>query len=139
MRYFFYGTLMDPAVLAAVIGRRGPPPLRQAASLDGYRRVYRACAWYPIIVPADGERVEGIVVTGLRQDDARRLDAFEGDEYVVRALPVDTTRGGRVVARVFMARADVPTATARPWSLEDWRRRYRRDYLECVIRTRKPR
>lgn len=135
MRYFFYGTLMDPAVLAAVIDRRPAGP-RRCASIEGYRRVYRAGAAYPVLIPAAGERVSGLLVEGLNERDRRRLDAFEGGDYIAREVPVRTDRG-EVRARMFVPRPGVP-ATAVPWSLDEWRRRYRRVYLERVIRTRRP-
>ena len=94
MRYFFYGTLMDRTVLAAVLGRSLPPAASRPASLDGYRRVFRAGASYPVLVPAAGEVVAGIVVDGLGQGDRRRLEAFEGSDYVSREMPVRLGRGG---------------------------------------------
>lgn len=138
MRYFFYGTLMDPAVLAAVIGRRPPPARWMAATIADYRRVYRAGARYPVLVPAPGERVEGVLIGGLGEGDARRLRAFEGRDYAVKTVPVQTSQSGCVLARIFMPSRGVP-ATAVPWAPDDWRRRHRRGYLDRVVRTRKPR
>lgn len=143
MRYFFYGTLMDPAVLRAVLGRSPGREASQAASLDGYRRVYRRGAWYPVLVEAAGEKVDGILMGGLGREDAQRLEAFEGEDYALAVLAVRTGHregvAARVfMARVFMARAGVP-ATAEPWSLADWRRRHRRLYVERVVSTRRPR
>ncbi|MBL8659460.1 MAG: gamma-glutamylcyclotransferase [Rhodospirillales bacterium] len=127
---------MDPAVLAAVIGRRPGTDLRRRASIEGYRRVYRDGAAYPVLIPAAGERVSGLLVEGLNDRDRRRLDAFEGGDYVARTVPVRTDRG-EVRAWMFVPRPGVP-ATSAPWSLDDWRRRHRRRYLERVIRTRRP-
>lgn len=138
MRYFFYGTLMDPAVLAAVIGRRPPPALWAKATIEGYRRVFRAGTRYPILIPAPGERVDGMLVGGLGARDARRLDIFEGRDYAARTVLVQARLGGRIPARIFMPKPGVP-ATARPWTPEDWRRRHRRTYLARVRCTRKPR
>lgn len=136
MRYFFYGTLMDRTVLAAVLGRlpSGPP---RPASLDGYRRVFRAGASYPVLVPVAGETVEGVVVDGLGERDAQRLEVFESSDYTLRVMPVRLSHGRSVAARVFMAKATAK-ASSQAWSLEDWRRRYRRQYLQRVRRLHKP-
>lgn len=118
MRYFFYGTLMDRSVLAAVIGRSPPAP-RHPATLDGYRRVFRAGASYPVLVPSAGEAVSGVVVEGLGEGDARRLDAFEGCDYTRCEMPVRLARGKCVAAGVCMPRPSV-AASSLPWSPEVW-------------------
>lgn len=137
VRFFFYGTLMDRTVLAAVLGRSLPPAASRPASLEGYRRVFRAGASYPVLVPAAGEVVAGIVVDKLGQGDRRRLEAFEGSDYVSREMPVRLGRGGHVAARVFLPRPELPV-TAVPWSPTDWRRRYRRQYLQRIARSGRP-
>lgn len=49
MDYFFYGTLMDPDVVARIAGgHRGPPPLEPAYA-EGFARVYVAGVSYPIL------------------------------------------------------------------------------------------
>jgi gamma-glutamylcyclotransferase (GGCT)/AIG2-like uncharacterized protein YtfP len=137
VRYFFYGTLMDRTVLAAVLGRSLALAASRPASLDGYRRVFRAGASYPVLVPAAGEVVAGIVVDGLGQGDRRRLEAFEGSDYVSREMPVRLGRGRLAAAWVFMPRPLLPVS-ATPWSPADWRRRYRRQYLQRIARSGRP-
>jgi gamma-glutamylcyclotransferase (GGCT)/AIG2-like uncharacterized protein YtfP len=136
-RYFFYGTLMDRMVLALVLGHTPPPAAAKPASLDGYRRVFRSGASYPVLVPAPGEVVAGIVVEGLGQGDRRRLEAFEGRDYVLREMAVRVGRGGLAPARVFMPRPRLPVSET-PWTPADWRRRYRRQYLQRIARTGRP-
>jgi gamma-glutamylcyclotransferase (GGCT)/AIG2-like uncharacterized protein YtfP len=138
--FFFYGTLMDGDVLAAVIGRPVHATHRQDAVLDHYRRVYSSGAWYPILVPMLGSSVDGVLVRGLNASEADRLATFEGDEYQLRELLVRVARSGCVQARVFMANPDVP-ASSETWTVEVWRRRHRREYLRRVRgdRRRNPR
>lgn len=136
LRYFFYGTLMDRAVLAAVLGRAPAAPPR-AAILHGYRRMFRHGASYPVLAPAAGEAVSGVVVEGLGEGDARRLEAFEGRDYALREMPVRLCRGRHVPAMVFMP-IDPAAASAVPWSPGDWHRRYRRQYLQRIGRSGKP-
>ncbi len=136
-RFFFYGTLMDRMVLAAVLGRSPPAAKARPASLDGYRRVFRAGATYPVLVPAPEEVVAGIVVEGLGQGDRRRLEAFEGRDYVLREMPVRVVRGGLATAWVFMPRPRLPVS-ATPWTPAGWRRRYRRQFLQRMAHTGRP-
>lgn len=110
---------MDRDVLAAVLGR--PAGDGQPAVLEGYRRVYRQGASYPIIVPAADGRVEGILVTGLERRDRDRLVAFEGVDYRLAEVQVVDDGGRRRAALAFHAKPGVPAA-ARPWTLAEWRR-----------------
>lgn len=137
MLYFFYGTLMDTAVLDTVVGRRLPARCRRGATIAGYRRVYRAGAWYPILQPAPESRVDGVVVSGLGAADASRLAAFEGEEYELAEVPVALIGGGTTPAKVFLPAPGVP-GSSHEWTFEDWRRKHRREYLRRT-RTSSPR
>ena len=50
MRFFFYGTLLDPDVTALVLGRRLPPAAFVPASLPGHARRRAKGVSYPILV-----------------------------------------------------------------------------------------
>jgi len=138
MRFFFYGTLMDADVLAAVIGRRiGPARIRDAV-LDGFRRVYRRGASYPILLDDPEGRVDGVIVSDLTAADATRLDEFEGSEYRRAARAVAVPGEGTVEAQVYLTRPGVP-ASGQTWDLETWKRRHRAAYLARVRRSGSPR
>ena len=81
MRFFFYGTLLDPDVMALVIGRRLPPSGYVAATLPGYARRRAKGASYPIVLRDQRAEVHGAVVGGLSTRDVTRLAAFEGPRY----------------------------------------------------------
>ncbi|MGF1641142.1 MAG: gamma-glutamylcyclotransferase family protein [Rhodospirillales bacterium] len=125
---FFYGTLMDVAVLSAVIGRPADRLCRERAFVDGYRRVRRLGATYPILIPMPGARVDGILASGLRPADTTRLCVFEGDDYDLVEIPVRASARGPRRAMAFLARPDVP-ASSEEWTIADWRRRHRKAYL----------
>ncbi len=137
MEYFFYGTLMDNAVLEMVIGRRVARSVRRPAMVSGYRRVYRENAWFPVLVPDADGRVEGALVSGITSADAACLLAFEGDEYELAEIEVTLVGGSVACARVFLPVSGVPHSS-REWTLEDWRRKHRREYLRRT-RTSAPR
>ncbi|MBN2162962.1 MAG: gamma-glutamylcyclotransferase [Pontiellaceae bacterium] len=88
MKLFAYGTLMWPEVLEAVIGHRlsGAPD-----ALLGYCRLRVRGEHYPVVVPEEGGRVEGILYDNLSESDFRHLDHFEGEEYERKILKVGET------------------------------------------------
>jgi gamma-glutamylcyclotransferase (GGCT)/AIG2-like uncharacterized protein YtfP len=129
--YFFYGTLMDRDVLTAVIGRVPPAHRWRPARLAGYRRVYRARASYPVLVEAPGQAVDGILAGGLGRREAAKLDAFEGDDYRLIERTVTTDGGVPIVAHLFLPVAGVP-ATGVEWTLADWRRHHKREFLRRI-------
>ncbi|MBK8175725.1 MAG: gamma-glutamylcyclotransferase [Rhodospirillales bacterium] len=137
MRLFFYGTLIDPEILQAVLRRRVDRSCRCRAVLAGYRRVFRRGAVYPVLVPADGARVEGVLVHRLSARDVARLSAYEGKDYRLAPISVNLGAGRSVSAQAFL-----PVEGCEPTSIEwrpaYWRRRYRRQYVLRVIRRRQP-
>jgi len=75
---FTYGSLMCDDIMAAVAGLRAAAV---PARLDGYRRSPVIGEHYPGMVPAAGDKVEGVLYLELPDTAWARLDAFEGDEY----------------------------------------------------------
>jgi gamma-glutamylcyclotransferase (GGCT)/AIG2-like uncharacterized protein YtfP len=127
-RYFFYGTLMDRAVRAAVIGRRTPAAKEHAAVLAGFRRVYARDATYPVIIPDDGALVDGLLVAAISPGEAVALHRFEGPRYRCEEVEVRLPQSTAVRARCFLP-ISREIATDRPWSFDEWRRRHRAGYL----------
>jgi hypothetical protein len=128
MRYFFYGSLTDPDVLAVVLGRR--PRRLAAATLQGWRRLRVAGECYPLIAPAPGERVEG-VVADVTAAEARRLAWYEGDDYEVRELDVELASGEAVAAQAFLPKPDLAHADE-AWDSARWRRKHKPALLEAA-------
>lgn len=113
---FFYGTLVHPSILLRMIGHVGATLTVQPAVLEGYVLHHVKAEEYPGLVPvkesnqvmahaAGAEQsllggaqlpapataaVRGMLVHGLSGADVRKLDLFEGDEYIrtlVAVLP----------------------------------------------------
>lgn len=95
MEVFLYGTLLDPAVLAARAGRRFPPRALRPAMLPGWRRVMLRRQPYPTLRRDRRGQVPGLL---LRVCGAplRRLMAYEGAAYRLRPVRVQTGCGLRV-------------------------------------------
>ena len=128
MNFFFYGTLLDDEVFALVTGRSLDPPERCRATIDGYCRVFREGASYPILIATASGRVDGALVSGLGPKETERLKTFEGNEYDLVQLIVRRHTGRPVAAHVFMAKTWV-TGSTDPWDLAHWRHRHKRRYL----------
>ncbi|KKB11112.1 hypothetical protein VE25_14990 [Devosia geojensis] len=117
---FVYGTLRDPDIRAAVLGRDVEA---EPATLPGYRTVFYPGRSYPALAPAQGQRAHGLLLTGLTGADLAMLDAFEAHEYRRDAVRVATGRGA-VVAETYMPVVEIG-AGAREWTLEDWTVRHK--------------
>ncbi|MGE0152524.1 MAG: gamma-glutamylcyclotransferase family protein [Reyranellaceae bacterium] len=134
MRFFFFGTLLDEEVLAFVVGRRVPETDKRPAILSGYRRVKAQGVTYPIVVPRAGAEVAGLLVSGLDEAEAKRLIAYEGANYELVTLPVQSSGRSRE-ALVF-----VPVKTGglvpldEDWSYEDWQRLHRAGFVARLRR-----
>jgi hypothetical protein len=130
MRYFFYGSLTDPDVLAIVLGR--PRIDGVPAALRGWRRWRVAGACYPLISPAPGGCVEGVVLDASPAE-ARRLAWYEGEDYDLRELRPTLASGEPVAALVFLPKPDLAHADE-PWDPTLWRREHKAALLEAAGR-----
>lgn len=128
IQYFFYGTLLDPAVQEIVFGRRIPASQMTPAVAHGYARVYVREAWYPTLTPQPGGAVSGARVTGLTRDERARVDWFEDDDYVLTPIRIAIRNAGQGEALAYMPPAD-DGVSERSWTMDEWRRRYKRQFL----------
>lgn len=134
MAFFFFGTLMDPDVLACVLDRPLEPDETVAAQLAGFRRVRAEHAPYPVLVPASSAKVDGRLLVEPGRRDERRIAWFEEDEYVERWHEVTVAASGRRCrARLFVA-LDLLGATAEPWDIGRFVERDKATYLDqCEV------
>jgi gamma-glutamylcyclotransferase (GGCT)/AIG2-like uncharacterized protein YtfP len=120
LSFFFYGTLMDPDLRAAVLG--GPSPFVHPGSLSDYRRAPIASQDYPGIAPSPGHVVEGLLVQNLTPEMAARASLYEGDQYEARLLSVQTEDGTEHSAWTYVSLPGLRLA-AGDWCLDTWQRR----------------
>jgi gamma-glutamyl AIG2-like cyclotransferase len=131
--YFFYGTLMDAAVRAAVLGRDLPATAVRAAELLGWRRVYRSGATYPVLLRSALSRTDGIAVDGLSAEDGERLARFEGPDYRLGRVTVALRPRGRLPARTFLP-VTPAIAETRPWHFDVWQHLDRQSFLQRIAK-----
>ncbi|MFO1119477.1 MAG: gamma-glutamylcyclotransferase family protein [Rhodospirillales bacterium] len=135
LRFFFYGTLMDPLILSAVLRRPVDARRLRPAMLAGFRRVLHRSATYPVLIADTTAEVDGILASGLTGRDARRLVAYEGSDYRLASLPVRVAAGGTVSAGVFLPVLGEVASTLL-WDFGTWRRQYRKQFLRQIRRSR---
>jgi hypothetical protein len=102
MRFFFYGSLLEAATRARVLGplARGLSP--EPARLDGWRRWRpRGFAW-PVIRRCAASSVAGVLTSPLGTAARGRLAAYEGRHYRTRRVHVRRGDGRRVAALAFV-------------------------------------
>ena len=115
---FAYGTLRDPDILSALLGRPLSDDDRVAARATGFRSVHLPHRVYPALLPAPGAEAVGLLLYRLAPAELDLLDAFEGDEYRRRDITV-LTAAGAIAALAYFATAPIPPDAA-PWTLLDW-------------------
>ena len=133
MRFFFYGTLLDPDITALVLGRRLPPATFMPAVLPGYSRWRVQGGSYPISVPDRKGEVPGAIVGGLSARDVARLAAYEGPGYRIATLKVKVGEATTSVS-VFEPIVSKLKPTNKPWKLALWQRRDKRAFLGRLTR-----
>lgn len=76
IRVFAYGTLRDPNLLAVVLGHLFLG-VRRPAVLHGFRRKKVPGYDFPVIIPHEGGRIDGVLLEGLSTEDLANLDNYE--------------------------------------------------------------
>lgn len=120
---FVYGTLRDPDLLAAVLGRPLRTGAQHIARAPGFRAVHYPGRIYPALIRAPGAAAEGLLLIDLTPFERDLLDAFEGEEY--RRAPL----AALVEEDLFEADAYLPAIavpnTGADWLLADWQARHK--------------
>lgn len=90
---FTYGSLSDERQVASLLSR---PAAASRAELLDYERIDAGSFPYPLIVPADGARVEGKLYRHLSEEEFAHLDAYEGvaDDLYRREIGLVVRPGG---------------------------------------------
>lgn len=119
MRYFFFGTLMDIDALELVFGHRVEIDRLRPACLDGYLRRVSMEESYPVLVPAPGAVVEGMLLDDVTTAEAARVSFFEETEYETDLVTVTTTDGKRAQAHCHIS-STMDAYRNTPWELGEW-------------------
>lgn len=132
MRWFFFGSLIDPDVLAVVLDRPATAYTRRPGTLYGYRRVCVIEESYPALIHDPDGRVDGLLVEPLNAEDERRVCFFEGEEFQPRIRPIELHDGERLEARVFLTAGLSDCLHDQPWDFRLWQTRHKTRFLEMA-------
>ncbi len=113
-----YGTLCDPDILAAVLGRTVAPADLLAAEAPGHAAVCVPGEVFPALVARAGASAPGLLLAPLSRSDRTALDAFEGELYCRKPLAV-RSGGALQTAEAYLPTIPIPP-DARPWTLATW-------------------
>lgn len=132
MRFFFYGTLLDPDVRRLVLPHCHRDLALTPARLTDWRRARARHGRFPVVRRQPGGRVDGLLAEGIDAAGVHRMAHFEGDGYSVGRLTL-AVAGRAVEAQVFLPERRA-LALPEPWSLAAWQRRDKRRFLPQVQR-----
>lgn len=124
MLFFFYGTLVDADLRRLVLGRAAGACRTEPAMLRGYKARLAAGRRYPLAIRHRGATLHGLLALMPNRRSAERLTSYEGPEYRLARLSVETASGEMRIAAVFVANGRA-RASRKPWSLELWRHQAR--------------
>jgi gamma-glutamylcyclotransferase (GGCT)/AIG2-like uncharacterized protein YtfP len=128
---FLYGTLTDQHVLTRVLNRVLPESDLAPAWLPDTCRVAAAGASYPLLLPALGDAVQGLLFQPASEQEVRRLNHFESGEYRAERRIVHVQDGGEREAWLYIGLPHL-LASEEPWELPAWQRQYKAAFLaEC--------
>ena len=125
---FFYGSLRDEELISIVIGR-APDGLRPARA-HGYAVRRLADEDYPVLVPAEGEVAEGLLIDPPAPQELDRLSFYEGEEFDIGELEVESPAGPERAA--FFRPTGKAATTGAPWSFRHWQDRARSVAIEAA-------
>jgi len=137
MRYFFFGTLMDPELSAVVLDRALPETAHRPAFLLDFARYRVLGEAFPLLVPENGGRVDGVLADGITEPEAARILWYESDDYEIREIQVHLGEGRMVDAFGCLA-GPKARHDGTAWDFARWRRDDRafalllaRDWMAC--------
>ena len=129
MNLFCYGTLMLPEVMQAVIGRCIQPT--KSANLGHFRLNTVRNSAYPAIRPDNSASVSGVVYQGLRTDEIRKLDEYEGIEYYRVLRKVRLFNATSIYCWVYVYKESYTShLLSEEWSLDEFKIKHLASYLQ---------
>ncbi|MDH4317976.1 MAG: gamma-glutamylcyclotransferase [Desulfobulbaceae bacterium] len=130
MNLFVYGTLLDPEIFYRITGVQ--PKAVAGVLADHERRLVREEV-FPAIIAQSGATVSGLVYADLSPFVMDLLDRYEGELYRRREVLVRLADHTTVRAETYVI-ADwaAHLLTQEAWSLEEFRKKDKKRYLESI-------
>ncbi len=129
MRFFFYGTLLDPDIRRIVFPHLHRRLQLYPGELRGFRRVAARDGDYPVLVPHPSARVQGWLADGLDLPALARAAHFEGALYQPVVRRVHDRQRRPLEAWLFLPMNPRRQGSRQSWNLGRWQRRKKRQTL----------
>jgi len=129
-RMFFFGSLLDKALLEVVLDREVDGADLSPAWLDDHITLMVTNEAYPYLAQRVGARAEGVVFSNVSATDIERLSYYEEAEYGLSPITVQTADGP--MDAVFFDATIKAAKADRPWDFDRWRSDDRAVALEAA-------
>jgi gamma-glutamylcyclotransferase (GGCT)/AIG2-like uncharacterized protein YtfP len=96
---FTYGTLMSRDVWNKIISGNYKS---EKGILAGYERKKIINKSYPGLIESPDEKTSGIIYFDVDEDDLKKLDSFEGDEYKKIKVKVKTIKNKKIICIAYL-------------------------------------
>jgi gamma-glutamylcyclotransferase (GGCT)/AIG2-like uncharacterized protein YtfP len=96
---FVYGTLLSNKIWKSIVNREYSS---DSAVLKGYARKKVKGKNYPGLIEQDGSVVEGKIYYDISEEDFRKLDAYEGEEYARTKVSVQLSSGKSIESFTYL-------------------------------------
>jgi gamma-glutamylcyclotransferase (GGCT)/AIG2-like uncharacterized protein YtfP len=114
--YFFYGTLMDRAVLARILQQHHRPEI-YPASIKGWQ--CKMSGEYPALV-LGSDYVRGMAYEVRSPRERDRLTLYETDAYKLQNCLIEFEHGRSVQGKTFVWNGDTGLLRQGTFDLKDW-------------------
>ena len=96
---FVYGTLLSNKIWKSIVNREYSS---DSAVLKVYARKKVKGKNYPGLIEQDGSVVEGKIYYDISEEDFRKLDAYEGEEYARTKVSVQLSSGKSIESFTYL-------------------------------------
>jgi len=124
---------MDAELLTLVSEQALDTLTLESSIVANHRRRWVLDDHYPVLVPAEGEFTQGLIIRGLNTRALDRIIFFEGEEFFLTPIEVQLENGQWEKVQYF-ADNHRKEISDTDWSLEEWQRTTKADTLPRVIR-----
>lgn len=128
---FLYGSLLDANIRKHVFADTVEEHQFHSAIARNFTRMRYPGEAFPVLVPAQGQCVDGLVLVNANSEALARMAFYEGDEYEVEYLMLEIGNGKTISAHYNQALPiDIPFDE--PWCQDRWERDERAPLTEIT-------
>lgn len=127
---FAYGTFLVPNVMHTVCDAVFESV---EACAEGYARVQLKNKVYPAMLEDKDSMVDGQLYMNVDDRSVKRLDYFEGKEYIKKTIQVELPNRKKMDALAYIISPDsVSLLTKTPWNFAEFKAKHLSDYMKNV-------